>query len=75
VVRRVAGARLEKGESQGLPVWSPHVGGSIVESNKTRRIDFALFISRRSRTTPLSMKRRRSSGSQTRSAIAQAAHG
>ena len=29
---------------QGLPVWSRHVGDPILESNKTRRIDFALFM-------------------------------
>ncbi len=33
-----------KGESQGLPVWSRHVGDPILESNRTRRIDFALFM-------------------------------
>ena len=35
---------LEEGESQGLPVWSRHVGDPILESNLTRRIDFALFM-------------------------------
>jgi NAD(P)-dependent dehydrogenase (short-subunit alcohol dehydrogenase family) len=40
----VRGSDLEEGESQGLPVWSRHVGDSILESNKTRRIDFALFM-------------------------------
>jgi len=40
----VRGSDLEEGESQGLPVWSEHVGDPILESNKTRRIDFALFM-------------------------------
>jgi hypothetical protein len=35
---------LEEGESQGLPVWSRHVGDPILESNLTRRVDFALFM-------------------------------
>ena len=34
----------EEGESQGLPVWSRHVGDPILESNITRRVDFALFM-------------------------------
>lgn len=40
----VRGSGLEEGESQGLPVWSRHVGDPILESNLTRRIDFALFM-------------------------------
>lgn len=40
----VRGSDLEEGESQGLPVWSRHVGDPILASNKTRRIDFALFM-------------------------------
>ncbi len=40
----VRGSNLEEGESQGLPVWSKHVGDPILESNLTRRIDFALFM-------------------------------
>jgi hypothetical protein len=35
---------LEEGESQGLPVWSQHVGDPILKSNMTRRVDFALFM-------------------------------
>jgi hypothetical protein len=27
-----------------LPVWSRHVGDAILASNRTRRIDFALFM-------------------------------
>ncbi|MEM8484824.1 MAG: NAD(P)H-binding protein [Bacteroidota bacterium] len=40
----VRGSDLEEGESEGLPVWSQHVGDPILESNRTRRIDFALFM-------------------------------
>jgi NADPH:quinone reductase-like Zn-dependent oxidoreductase len=40
----VRGSDLEEGESQGLPVWSRHVGDPVLESNITRRIDFALFM-------------------------------
>jgi NAD(P)-dependent dehydrogenase (short-subunit alcohol dehydrogenase family) len=40
----VRGSDLEEGESEGLPVWSRHVGDPILASNLTRRIDFALFM-------------------------------
>jgi NAD(P)-dependent dehydrogenase (short-subunit alcohol dehydrogenase family) len=40
----VRGSDLEEGESHGLPVWSRHVGDPILESNMTRRVDFALFM-------------------------------
>ena len=40
----VRGSDLEEGESQGLPVWSRHVGDPILDSNLTRRVDFALFM-------------------------------
>ena len=40
----VRGSDLEEGESQGLPVWSQHVGDPILKSNMTRRVDFALFM-------------------------------
>ena len=40
----VRGSDLEEGESQGLPVWSRHVGAPILESNLCRRVDFALFM-------------------------------
>jgi NAD(P)-dependent dehydrogenase (short-subunit alcohol dehydrogenase family) len=39
----VRGSDLEEGESR-LPVWSRHVGDPILESNLTRRVDFALFM-------------------------------
>jgi NADPH:quinone reductase-like Zn-dependent oxidoreductase len=40
----VRGSDLEEGESQGLPVWSRHVGDPILRSNLTRRVDYALFM-------------------------------
>jgi hypothetical protein len=40
----VRGSDLEEGKSQGLPVWSRHVGDPILESNLTRRVDVALFM-------------------------------
>src|SRR5688500_4310717 len=40
----VRGSDVTEGESQGLPVWSRHVGDPILASNSTRRVDFALFM-------------------------------
>ena len=40
----VRGSDLEEGPSQGLPVWSARVQDPILESNITRRTDFALFM-------------------------------
>jgi NAD(P)-dependent dehydrogenase (short-subunit alcohol dehydrogenase family) len=40
----VRGSDLEEGPSQGLPVWSRHVGDPILASNVMRRVDFALFM-------------------------------
>ena len=40
----VRGSSLEEGDSEGLPVWSQHVGDAVLESDITRRVDFALFI-------------------------------
>jgi len=40
----VRGSDLEEGPSQGLPVWSRHVGDPVLASNITRRVDFALFM-------------------------------
>lgn len=40
----VRGSDLEEGESQGLPIWRRHVGDPALASNRTRRIDFALFM-------------------------------
>ena len=35
---------LEEGESQGLPLWRHHVGDPALASNRTRRVDFAMFM-------------------------------
>lgn len=40
----VRGSDLEEGESQGLPLWSRHVGDAVLKSNLTRRVDFAHFM-------------------------------
>lgn len=40
----VRGSDLEEGASQGLPVWSRHIGDPILRSNIVRRVDFALFM-------------------------------
>jgi len=40
----VRGSDLKEGESEGLPVWSWHVGDPILKSNMTRRVDFARFM-------------------------------
>ena len=40
----VRGSNLDEGASQGLPMWSRHVGDPILASNLTSRVDFALFM-------------------------------
>ncbi len=40
----VRASDLEEGPSEGLPVWSDHVGDPVLASNRTRRTDFALFM-------------------------------
>lgn len=40
----VRGSNLEEGQSEGLPLWSAHVGDPVLASNRTRRVDFALFM-------------------------------
>ncbi|WP_240615637.1 NAD(P)-dependent oxidoreductase [Alteromonas facilis] len=40
----VRGSDLQEGDSQGLPIWREHVGDPALQSNITRRIDFALFM-------------------------------
>jgi uncharacterized protein YbjT (DUF2867 family) len=40
----VRGSDLEDGQSQGLPVWSRHVGDPVLASNRTRRVDYARFM-------------------------------
>ena len=69
----VRGSDLEEGESQGLPVWSRHVGDPILESNLTRRIDFALFMVDASTNDELVQEAPAIVGCQTASALAHAA--
>ena len=40
----VRASELDEGPSQGLPIWSRHVGDPVLKSNLTRRVDFALFM-------------------------------
>lgn len=40
----VRGSDLLEGESEGLPVWSRHVGDPLIARNRTRRVDFAEFM-------------------------------
>jgi NAD(P)-dependent dehydrogenase (short-subunit alcohol dehydrogenase family) len=71
----VRGSDLEEGESQGLPVWSRHVGDPILESNLTRRIDFALFMVEALENDELVHEAPAIVGRQTPSALAHAARG
>jgi len=70
----VRGSDLEEGESQGLPVWSRHVGDPILESNITRRVDFALFMVEALENDELVHEAPAIVGCQTRSALAHAAN-
>jgi hypothetical protein len=69
----VRGSDLEEGESQGLPVWSRHVGDPILESNLTRRIDFALFMVEALKNDALIQEAPAIVGCRTPSALAHAA--
>jgi len=69
----VRGSDLEEGESQGLPVWSRHVGDPILESNITRRVDFALFMIEALENDELVHEAPAIVGCQTASALAHAA--
>ena len=69
----VRGSDLEEGESQGLPVWSRHVGDPILESNMTRRVDFALFMVEALENDELIHEAPAIVGCQTPSALAHAA--
>ncbi len=68
----VRGSGLEEGESQGLPVWSSHVGDPILKSNITRRVDFALFMVEALENDNLIQKAPAIVGCNTPSAIAHA---
>ncbi len=69
----VRGSDLEEGESQGLPVWSRHVGDSILASNLTRRVDYALFMVTALTTDELVYEAPAIVGCQTPSALAHVA--
>ncbi len=69
----VRGSDLEEGESQGLPVWSRHVGDPILDSNITRRVDFALFMVEALENDELVHEAPAIVGCQTPSALAHAA--
>ena len=71
----VRGSDLEEGESQGLPVWSRHVGDPILESNRTRRVDFALFMVEALENDDLIHEAPAIVGRQTPSALAHATAG
>jgi NAD(P)-dependent dehydrogenase (short-subunit alcohol dehydrogenase family) len=71
----VRGSDLEEGESQGLPVWSNHVGAPILRSNLTRRVDFALFMVEALENDELIQKAPAIVGCQTASALAVNAQG
>jgi hypothetical protein len=69
----VRGSDLEEGESQGLPVWSRHVGDPILASNITRRVDFASFMVAALENETLIHEAPAIVGCQTPSALAHAA--
>ena len=69
----VRGSDLEEGESQGLPVWSRHVGDPILASNAPAASTSPCSWSRRSRTTSLVHEAPAIVGRQTPSALAHAA--
>ncbi len=69
----VRGSDLEEGESQGLPVWSRHVGDPILKSNTSRRMDFALFMVEALENDALVHEAPAIVGCQTPSALAHAA--
>ena len=71
----VRGSDLEEGESQGLPVWSEHVGDPILASNLTRRVDFALFMVEALENDELVHEAPAIVGRETPSALAHAAGG
>jgi NAD(P)H-binding len=68
----VRGSDLEEGDSHGLPVWSRHVGDPILESNRTRRVDFALFMVQALDNDELVQEAPAIVGCQTSSALAHA---
>lgn len=71
----VRGSDIEEGESEGLPVWSRHVGDPILKSNKTRRVDFARFMVEALTNDGLIHEAPATVGGRTPSALAHAARG
>jgi hypothetical protein len=71
----VRGSDLTEGESQGLPVWSRHVGDPILASNITRRVDYALFMVEALTNDALIHEAPAIVGCRTASALAHAATG
>jgi len=69
----VRASDLEEGNSQGLPVWSQHVGDPILKSNLTRRVDFASFMVEALKNDELVHEAPAIVGCQTPSALANAA--
>ncbi len=69
----VRGSDLKEGESQGLPIWSRHVGDPILKSNITHRVDFALFMVAALENDELIHEAPAIVGCQTPSALAYAA--
>jgi hypothetical protein len=69
----VRGSDLEEGESQGLPLWSRHVGDLVLASNLTRRVDFALFMVEALENDELIREAPAIVGRETPSALAHAA--
>jgi uncharacterized protein YbjT (DUF2867 family) len=69
----VRGSSLEEGASHGLPVWSRHVGDPILTSDRTRRVDFALFMVDTLTNDALIHQAPAIVGNQTPSALAHAA--
>lgn len=69
----VRGSDLEEGESQGLPVWSHHVGDPVLASNLTRRVDYAVFMVEALRNDALIHEAPAIVGCRTPSALAHAA--
>lgn len=70
----VRGSDLEEGPSEGLPVWSRHVGDPLLASNRTRRIDFALFMVAALTDDTLLQEAPAIVGCRTKSALAAAGH-
>jgi NAD(P)-dependent dehydrogenase (short-subunit alcohol dehydrogenase family) len=68
----VRGSHLEEGASQGLPVWSSHVGDPILQSDITRRVDFAMFMVQALENDDLVRKAPAIVSSQSPSALAHA---